>query len=260
MGKKLGTKTRERTFALKVHVPLYEELVWDVIDSLEKDRLAVFSPHDPDAMTLFERFGAEELHGRASEIVSIREWLCVACQYIVTDDHAGPRDRTASDVLAAYRNNACDVLFPTHGGTPPGPEAFVGGIALFNAMTTLAVARGEDAFRCVVAHELVHVFDLMTLLVPAYMDWPAFWKNVLHEGSFCDDAAAKFGGMSTFIDDYGGSNELQRLKAFWPSHADRWFKAMRGAAPRAAHGKMSRATRQRGGIGSAAKRSRKTRR
>ncbi len=259
MGKKLGTKTRERTFALKVHVPLYEELVWDVIDSLEKDRLAVFSPHDADAMKQFERSGAEELDGRASEIVSIREWLCVACQYIVTDDHAGPRDRTASDVLAAYRNNACEVIFPRHGGMPLGPGAFVGGIALF-AERMLATNRGEDAFRCVVAHELVHVFDLMTLLVPAYMDWPAFWKNVLHEGSCCDDAAAKVGGMSTFIDDYGGTNELQRLKAFWPSDADRWFKAMRGAAPRAASGKMSRATRQRGGIGSAAKRSGKTRR
>ena len=85
----------------------------------------------------------------------------------------------------------------------------------------------ENKFKYVIAHELVHVFDSMIFIVPAFMDWPSFWENVLGGGGSCDVLLSLYMDTSLFVDSYGQHNELEQLKKYWPSQAETWFDAFR---------------------------------
>jgi len=86
----------------------------------------------------------------------------------------------------------------------------------------------NDNLRFVLAHELTHVFDALRLLVPALRNWRAFWNIFLNDGVRCEMASTVLNYQGLFVDDYGSKNELYTVQQFWPSHADKWFKATRG--------------------------------
>ena len=85
----------------------------------------------------------------------------------------------------------------------------------------------EHKFKCIIAHELVHVFDMMRFVVPAFMDWRSFWTHVLEEGSACDILQSRFNCISSFVDCYGEESELAMIEEDWPSQAKIWFDAFR---------------------------------
>lgn len=87
-----------------------------------------------------------------------------------------------------------------------------------------------EAFSFVVAHELVHVFDYLMWIVPAFIDWKMFWMVNLKNGSNADLLLSMLDAKSNFIDRYYTKNEMLMVKEFWPSQARKWFKAARGFA------------------------------
>ena len=227
-------KRVSRTFKLEIAVPLYYGLVQEVLDCIENDRLLVFRPDDEHALDgECNNAGDLLLNNRATIPISIREWLCVGCQLIDGSEGSFTR-KGENDALAYYQYNSAESIFPDNLGTPPGPAAFIGKIHLSqNAMPPLEnedSEQGFNRFKFIVAHELVHVFDMMRLVVPAFMNWKAFWTKVLGEGCKCGKAQSNFNENSIFIDDYGCRNEFEQVKQYWPSHAEKWFKACHGAS------------------------------
>ena len=223
-------KTKSRTFGLKIDVPHYAPLVEDVLDCLEKDTLLVFDPTDRDALNYtFETDGTEVLNTGAKVPVSIREWLCVGCQSI--ERGSAPN----ANWYAFYTSNASTVLFPHDRvltSLPVGPAALTGRIILTPKCFPKNDSEVEaDSFRFAVAHELVHAFDFMRFTVSAFLNWPKFWHNVLSGGSCCDVADDHLEGKRLFLDDYGTQNELEMVAEFWPSYADKWFRALHKANP-----------------------------
>jgi Zn-dependent peptidase ImmA (M78 family) len=71
---------------------------------------------------------------------------------------------------------------------PPGPVAFHGAIVFERDFIANIDndPKGEDKFKFVLAHELVHVFDFMRLLVPAFRNWKRFWKICMDKGCAMD--------------------------------------------------------------------------
>jgi len=111
-----------------------------------------------------------------------------------------------------------------------GPAAFFGWIVvLTKALPKDNSLRSREAFQGTIAHELVHVFDMMRVVVPGVMDWRTFRRKALCDGCHDDMAASQFCENARFIDDYGGKLEKAQLKHYWPSRAERWFRAMRDA-------------------------------
>ena len=226
----LGTKSIERRFEVKVEVmDQLAPLVWDVISKLENDELMVFRPDDKKALDLvLDEDGAEWLDARAQLPISIREWLCVGCQYIRFDD-CDPRER-----LAFYHSNAVAVLWDPHvTDKPAGPGALVADIHILRPTLQFGLdgltdpgGLHHDKFRGVIAHELVHAFDAMRLLVPAFMDWDAFWVHVLRKGVRCHGVFEHLDGLKRFVDTSKHQLELARLACFWPTHAQQWFDAL----------------------------------
>ena len=221
------TKRVCRTFQLKVEVPLHFGLVFDVLHSIENDTLNVFHPNDLYALEpVFDKSRAILLNGRATLPISILEWLCVGCQLI----SMGGYDYTFPEgALAIYRSNAEECLHPRDGIRPAGPAAFFGQILMTKQALPMNDSQQEiDRFKFIVAHELVHTFDKMRIVVPAFLDWKSFWRTALAEGGKCDLAVANVTYNSRLIDSYGSANELAMVEQYWPSQAERWFNALRG--------------------------------
>ena len=86
----------------------------------------------------------------------------------------------------------------------------------------------STAFVLSVAHELIHVFDAMRFVVPAFQNWDQFWKIALREGSFCDVAIGLLEDKRRFLDNYGSDHEKEMIAHFWPSKVEEWFAAMHG--------------------------------
>jgi hypothetical protein len=222
-----ATKQLTRTMALKIELPLYYWVVEEVLDSLENDTLLVFNPDDERAFECaFNKKEEYLVNHRATLPVKIREWLPVGCQSIVDLCAANFQAEKNPHLLGVYRNNAHQCLYPITGDTPPGPAALHCEV-LLNLPSWLRreTKQGIDAFKLVIAHELVHAFDLMRFAVPAAMDWDEFWRKPLGEGCKCDLAHEQLEMTSLFIDDYDSMNELIQVQQFWPSAAPRWFKA-----------------------------------
>ncbi len=221
-----GTKRLIRKFRLTVDVPRHQALVEEVLSSLENDRLRVFRPDDPHALDWqYDNQGSLVMSKLATLPISIREWLCVGCQLIATTNGLA-RVSVGANTLAVYRNNACQCLFPLGPHTPAGPAAFWGEILLTpQCLPRRSTPRAVDAFKFVVAHELSHAFDVLRILVPAVMDWEAFWKIPLGEGGNRDKAASLCDDKSLMDDGCATRQELSAVKQYWPSQARKWFNA-----------------------------------
>jgi len=242
---KLKSRTKTRRFKLE-NALLYPNLSrWagEVIDSIEKNELLVYDPKDKDAFyNEYDKNGAELILSRAKTPISIRDWLCIGCQYIrYKDRHAD--GKPSENEAACYQHNGANVLWPEYAAwEPEGPAAFVGEILI--APRTLEEINLHDdiitehKFKCIISHELVHVFDMMRFVVPAFMDCPNFWKCVLGEGSACAILQSQYNDVRGFVDCYGEINELTMIEEYWPSQANAWFDAFRqGAQPGKSRGR-----------------------
>jgi len=230
------SKTVTRRFKVEVTVPgPLEALVFDVLDQIELDQIPVFRPDDADAFVqgrgveyeTDDGVEGEMLIGQSADATaSIREWLCVACQYI---DFADEAEESDEQTLAIYRHNLSQVVLPLHGEgvMPEGPHAFVGGITLFGSTLRFARPNGQDAFRFIVAHELTHAFHALQILVPAMRDWETFWRIALDEGCRNEAASQLYDFHAAALDEYRQENELLSVQQFWPSKASQWFDALK---------------------------------
>ena len=231
---KIRSIRRQRTFSLDVSLPPLDEYVWDVINSIEKETIEVVDPNDPAALDdVTDSSGALLLDSDAKLTVSLSDWFAAGCQKIRWEE---PEENTLSiGTGGVYQSNA-EVVFGSPGAEsqPLGPSVFVGQIVLpldiQDAFLQCRTNEQETAsflssFQFVVAHELVHVFDKMKYLVPAFMDWRAFRTNILADGTRTDLLLSRMSAKSMFVDDYAGQNELESLRIWWPSRADEWFRA-----------------------------------
>jgi hypothetical protein len=204
-------------------------LVRGVLEGIEKQTIEVYHPDDEDAfLEADDGDGSQELHGRATLPVSIPEWLCVACQRIRLADEGDALRRDApSEVLAWYSSNVAKVLFPHSSLQKPiGPAGLDAEIVLRDGAIGL-LPGSPDGFKFVVAHELAHAFDAMKVAVPAAMDWDVFWERALRRGLVNEQACWVKSLHKYFLDDYGSESELAVVEEYWPSHAKRWFEALR---------------------------------
>lgn len=220
---KLKSKTKTRRFTLKNELYPYAFKKWadEVIQEIERDELLVYDPKDANALSnAFDENGEELLLSQAKIPISIREWLCVGCQCIRFTDPA-----PLENAVACYKYNVAEVLCPVYEDyKPEGPTAFIGEILISNQAREYT---DEHKFKCIIAHELIHVFDMMRYIVPAFMDWRSFWKYVLGEGSRCDMLQTQFNDKGGFIDSYGEKKELAMIETHWPSQSKIWFDAFR---------------------------------
>jgi len=222
-------KSFSRPFSLQIAIPPFNKIAFDVLESIEDDILMVFDARDFDLFNdEANADGVTEPFKRAKNPISIREWLCISCQVIrwdVVDEFENPNQ------FGVYKQNAADVIYPV--GTehfPPGPTAFCGEIILRREKFPIEseLVSVADKLSFVIAHELTHAFDKLRVLVPAIQDWSSFWKTALQEGVCCDRARLLYHYQSLFVDDYGSENELAMVEQYWPTHAEKWFKAFRG--------------------------------
>jgi len=231
-GRLAGTVVqRVRVFDLQIALPPYNEVALDVLNSLETDRLMVFDENERGALESALGAGREiDLSRPATKEASIRRWLAAGCQVIRWDvgDEIEEKLRQRG-VMAMYRTNAAQVMYPPGvGHLPFGPAAFMGEI-IVNAdcfpMGDSEITTKRLQF--VLAHELTHVFDMMQLLIPALKDWRKFWRNVLEDGAACEKACMFRSRQGTFVDHYGSEDELAMVKEYWPTKAQDWFVALR---------------------------------
>lgn len=229
----VNMKTLERKFEFMnvCNHPSAYRWANEVISEIENNDLLVFDPTDDGALdNIRDTDGAYLLLDRAKVPVKINEWLAVGCQclrFFNIDIDDMDEDK---ECIAYYIHNAAKVICPRCIDIDPqGPAAFLGEIVISNEILTSLLNNdySEEKFKCIIAHELVHVFDYMRWLVPAFMDWPGFYEHVLNEGSRNDILARQLETLSSFIDSYGEQLELDRMKAYWPSQAEIWFNAFR---------------------------------
>lgn len=223
---------------MSIDLDLYTRFAQEVIEGIENDTVLVFRPDDDHALDCVQDAdGAILLDARASLPVSVREWLPVVCQFIRWEclcDRLirGDRDEEAE---AYYRNNATEVLWPVEGFDAAGPGALIAGIVVRRDKCIDDGAKDEaaqcDRLRFVLAHELVHAIRAMRFVVPAFMDWRAFQREVLHEGGCCDLVDSNYTFRSGFVDHYGTKLELAEVLQFWPSQGKRWFEAWHPSGP-----------------------------
>jgi hypothetical protein len=218
--------TRIRQFRLRnnIDMPYPRRWVNEVIDSIGNNRIGIIDPKDDKALlSRKDKDGILNLWARTKCQVKIKNWLAVACQSISWDDTL----KTNNGYLAIYSHNAYNVFGETYLEEPPqGPGAFIGEIRI-QPLDEYKKSQSEDKFKFILAHELVHVFDMMQYLIPAVMNWPAFWKNVLNCGTRLDLLYDRLQKLALFLDIYGSKHELESIKYYWPSQANKWFSAMR---------------------------------
>lgn len=231
--KKESYKSKEltRTFNLQISKQLINCRKWaqEVIDEIENDSLLVVKTNEPLRLDLSDD-GSINVDSHFLNKVSIREWLPIACHNI--RPQAGPSDNFGrTNAVACYSSNAPAVLFPI--GTnymPPGPVAFNAEIIFKNTFIWSMIeidSRKENEFKFVLAHELVHVFDFMRFLVPAFKNWKRFWKICLDDGDACEEIYNLWAMKSCFVDSYGTETELAMVEQYWPKKAKKWFEAFR---------------------------------
>ena len=217
-------KTYKRRFQTDIGLQSYSRYAEAVISGIETDTINVFQPDDEHALDYVQdEDGAELIDRRATLPVSIREWLPVVCQFIRLETACDRALHGPGECLAYYRSNACEVLWPEE-FAPAGPGALIAGI-----VARPEVLKEDDAehncLQCVLAHELVHAFNAMRFVVPAFLNWRSFWRKVLNEGTSCDILASNHDGRGLFLDNYGHENELAEIMTFWPSQGRKWFEA-----------------------------------
>jgi hypothetical protein len=232
-------KVYRRRFRTCINLDLYTRFAQEVIDRIENDTINVFRPDDSGALDdVRDAGGAILLDARATLPVSVREWLPVVCQFIRWDDeYDRGRARDGADekkVLAYYYNNAGEVLWPK-GRDFTGPGALIAGVILRRERCIDDCAKDNvvqyDRLQFLLAHELVHAIHAMRFVVPAFMDWRTFQREVLRYGGCCDLLGSNHASRTGFLDHYGTELELAEVLRFWPSYGKRWFKACHGQVP-----------------------------
>ena len=251
--KTIRGRTLTRQFSLEVSgPPPLEQIVLDVLAKLERTKTGVYSSDDDRA------FGpGDDGHGQSGSTreVKILDWLSTACQVIRIEGVEESRHFNVSNqTVAWYRQNADETLFVSFAEhRPPGPAAFVGEVVLTqsHALPLLFARdqRSHDALRFVLAHELVHVFEMLPFIVPAFENWDAFWNVALGSGCDSDEARRLRSVHAITLDDYGGDGELKAIEEYWPTCAKTWFNAFRrpsGQRERAAGRRKKSPIRRRG--------------
>jgi hypothetical protein len=229
---KLRTVRRQRTFRLEINLPPLDEYAWDVINSIEPNDIQVVNPRNTHALDdIIDSSGSTLIDADATLSVPLEDWLAVGCQRIRWED--GPENVLPTGAAGMYTGNFDAIFGKTFASSSPfGQAVFMGQIILPREMREAYVHCPKDEkeafislFQFILAHELVHVFDYLKYLVPAFMDWRAFWKNILGEGNSTDLLFERLCDKGVFIDDYGKENELESIRLWWPSRAEKWFSA-----------------------------------
>ena len=215
-------KRLTRTFRLDIEMmtPQYDSLVSEVM-SLATPTISVFGF---DRLDLFVEQIEMDQKGRrritmggGSRKVRLKTWLPIACQRITND--------TSNEFAGCYHTNADLSLFPPGLAQPLGPMAYQGEIII----STESLQNEPDVIRRIIAHELVHALHTLRFLVPAFENWPRFWRDVLRYGERIDLIRTHLADMHLSTDRYDTDVELSSLQEYWPKHAERWFNA---AVPR----------------------------
>jgi hypothetical protein len=132
------------------------------------------------------------------------------------------------DIRSSFWSNIKrTILFPRDKGSM-GPSAYIGEIVLHKEVIrelSRYKSESEQPFKYLIAHELVHAFNKMIFIVPAFLDWNEFWEKALNHGSNCQNARQVLARLEAGIDCYGTNKELKELKKYWPSNAEKWFNA-----------------------------------
>jgi len=203
----MKVKTRTRRFAkTRIALEMFTRYAQEVIDAIEYDTVMVVRPDDESALYgMFNERGEYLVDACCTIDASIREWLPVVCQFIRWELPTDSCDRDKEgDVLAYYRSNAAEVLWPCDLSFPQGPAALVAGIAIpYQTPTRLPddPTTQMEALQCIIAHELVHAFHAMRFVVPAFMDWRTFQQAVLRDGCACDLLQSNVNERSLCLDD-----------------------------------------------------------
>ncbi len=228
-------KSRKRTYRFDIFLPPLQAAAWDVVQSIERHTVRVCDPANDRAMDdVWSPEGAFLVDSDATLEVPLEDWLAVGCQRMRWEE-ARDEPAMSDETLGLYSHNATAAFGgPYQESKPHGPSVFVGEVILPRRMQNAYLEHSQNrrdsaaitrAFQLVVAHELVHVFDVLKYIVPAFMDWPRFWRDVLGEGTRSDLFFGRLCIKSRFIDDYGGPNELASLRDWWPSRATDWWRA-----------------------------------
>jgi len=215
----------ERVFSLDVNLDPLNEYAWDVIRSIERPKIDVINPGD-------EHEWDSGMSEYGSISVPLMDWLAVGCQRIrwVALDEEQLGDR----VCGVYSHNAYTVFgYSDEELGRHGPAVYVGEILLpkkiLNAWhycgDSVSCTEFIQAFQLIIAHELVHVFNMIKYLVPAVKDWQTFCEGVLGDDSATESFYRGMKIENTTVDDYGQEGELESIRAWWPSRADEWWKA-----------------------------------
>jgi hypothetical protein len=227
---------RKRSYRFEINLPPFDDDAWDVVHSIEQTEIRVVEPGNWNALgEVHDKDGAILVDSDATMVVPLQEWLAVGCQRVRWSEEEGD-DSFDEGVCGLYRANWPAVFGPPYAeALPHGPSVFMGEIVLPRNIQRAWLRYSEDkrkstgivsAVQLIIAHELVHVFDGLKYLVPAFLNWPAFWRNVLGQGSANDLLYSRMSCRTCFIDDYGNPNELAMLSNWWSSQrAEAWFEA-----------------------------------
>lgn len=233
---KLATRYRKRAFQLQVQLPCAlrrpSAYAWDVISSIEQKTIKIVDPHDSNVLDYStDSDGAFLVDSNAILTVPLKEWLAVGCQRIRWERE--DQNEIKDNALGMFKANYEDVFGTQYGDREPlGPTVFVGEIVLpreireafFCCSGKKELADLVHTFQFILAHELVHVFDALKYLVPAFKNWRAFWKNVFNQGCSIGAIYERLSDKAMFLDDYGHNNEFESIRYYWPSRADTWFQ------------------------------------
>ena len=225
----------ERRFGLKICVNgRYKEWIQDVIRGIEKETLLVFDPKRTNSFSDINRCDKIDrfIEEKATLEYSISEYLPLACQCIrfmdeKIDTELKKQKDTKSDISACYCSNIeKTILFPRNNGLI-SPSAFIGEILLCFDITQLSCYRyeSEKPFKYLIAHELVHAFNHMRFIVPAFFNWDSFWQKSLNSSIDCSKARTALKKVNGNIDKYGTDIELKELQKYWPNNAEEWVNA-----------------------------------
>ena len=225
----------EREFSFKKCLnDKYEKWTNDVLDSLENKELMIFDAKDENPFSnicSYEKID-QFIEERTKEKINICDYLPLACQCVRniqdSDIELKKEQEEKKVLLASYWSNTNRTILPVSSILPESPAAFIGEIVLHDLIEDKLrphKPKSEEPFKYIMAHELLHVFNGMRIIVPAFRDWKNFWAKALKKGQACSDAREVKKRIDNDIDD--PDKVIMELEKYWPSKAEKWFNAFR---------------------------------